>query len=110
MLPLGVNLGEALGLRDTVLDISITPNRPDCLCAIGVAREIAALTHQRAKISAPLTLSTEGKEIHQKTSVTLLDPDLCPRYVARVIEGVKIGPSPLLDEQSIGEGWGSFYQ
>jgi phenylalanyl-tRNA synthetase beta chain len=91
---LGVNLGEALGLKDTILDISITPNRPDCLCVIGVAREVAALTHQRLKYPA-LSLSDKGEEIHQKTSVTLLDPDLCPRYVARMIEGVKIGPSPL---------------
>jgi phenylalanyl-tRNA synthetase beta chain len=92
-LSLGMNLGEALGLMDTILDISITPNRPDCLCVIGVAREIAALTHQ--KVRYPLThLSNQGEEIHQKTSVTILDPDLCPRYVARMIEGVKIGPSP----------------
>ncbi len=93
-LPLGVNLGEVLGLKDTILDISITPNRPDCLCVIGVAREIAALTHQRVKYPA-LSLSDRGEEVHQKTSVTILDPDLCPRYVARMIEGVKIGPSPL---------------
>jgi phenylalanyl-tRNA synthetase beta chain len=93
-LPLGVTLGEALGLKDTILDISITPNRPDCLCVIGVAREIAALTHQRVKYPS-LFLSDKGEEIHQKTSVTILDPDLCPRYVARMIEGVKIGPSPL---------------
>ncbi|MEW6375199.1 MAG: phenylalanine--tRNA ligase subunit beta [Thermodesulfobacteriota bacterium] len=91
--PLGANLGEALGLKDTLLDISITPNRPDCLCVIGVAREIAALTHQRLRYPL-LSLSDRGKEIHQKTSVTILDPDLCPRYVARIIEGVKIGPSP----------------
>jgi phenylalanyl-tRNA synthetase beta chain len=92
--PLGVNLGEALGLKDIVLDISITPNRPDCLCMIGVAREIAALTHQRLKLPF-LSLPDRGEEIHRKTSVTILDPDLCPRYVARMIEGVKIGPSPL---------------
>jgi phenylalanyl-tRNA synthetase beta chain len=92
-LSLGVNLGEALGLKDTILDISITPNRPDCLCIIGVAREVAALTHQRMKYPS-LSLSNQGEEIHQKTSVTILDPDLCPRYVARMIEGVKIGPSP----------------
>jgi phenylalanyl-tRNA synthetase beta chain len=92
-LPLGVDLGEALGLKDTVLDISITPNRPDCLCVIGVAREIAALTHQRVKYPE-ISLSDKGEEIHQRTSVTILDPDLCPRYVARMIEGVKIGPSP----------------
>ncbi len=90
---LGASLGEALGLTDTILDISITPNRPDCLCVIGVAREIAALTHQRMKCPA-LSLSDTGSEILQRTSVTLLDPDLCPRYVARIIEGVKIGPSP----------------
>ena len=92
-LPLGGNLGEALGLKDTLLEISITPNRPDCLCVIGVAREIAALTHQKVKYPTS-SLSDRGEEIHQRTSVTLLDPDLCPRYVARMIEGVKIGPSP----------------
>jgi phenylalanyl-tRNA synthetase beta chain len=91
--PLGVDLGEALGLKDTLLDISITPNRPDCLCVIGAAREIAALTHQKVKHPS-LSLSDRGEEIHQKTSVTILDQDLCPRYVARMIEGVKIGPSP----------------
>jgi phenylalanyl-tRNA synthetase beta chain len=91
--PLGADLAEALGLKDTILDISITPNRPDCLCVIGVAREIAALTHQKVKYSL-VSLSDQGEEIHQKTSVTILDPDLCPRYVARMIQDVKIGPSP----------------
>jgi phenylalanyl-tRNA synthetase beta chain len=91
--PLGADLGEAMGLKDTILDISITPNRPDCLCVIGVAREIAALTHQKVKYPT-CSLSDRGEEIHQKTSVTILDQDLCPRYVARMIEGVKIGPSP----------------
>jgi phenylalanyl-tRNA synthetase beta chain len=90
---LGANLGEVLGLIDSIIDISITPNRPDCLCVIGVAREIAALTHQRVRYPVP-SLSSQGEEIHQKTSVTILDPDLCPRYVARMIEGVRIGPSP----------------
>jgi phenylalanyl-tRNA synthetase beta chain len=91
--PLGMDLGEALGLKDTILDISITPNRPDCLYVIGVAREIAALTHQKVKYPHP-SLLNHGEEVHQKTSVTILDQDLCPRYVARMIEGVKVGPSP----------------
>jgi phenylalanyl-tRNA synthetase beta chain len=91
--PVGVTLGEALGLKDVILDISITPNRPDCLCVIGIAREIAALTHQRLRYP-PLTLPDRGEGIHQRTSVAILDPDLCPRYVARMMEGVKIGPSP----------------
>jgi phenylalanyl-tRNA synthetase beta chain len=91
--PLGISLGEALGLKDTLLDIGITPNRPDCLCVIGIAREIAALTDR--KVRYPLSsLTDRGEEIHQKTSVTILDQDLCPRYVARMIEEVKIGPSP----------------
>ncbi len=92
-LPSGMNLGEALGLKDTILDISITPNRPDCLCIIGVAREIAALTHQRVKYPS-LLFTDKGDEILQRTSVSILDPDLCPRYAARMVEGVKIGPSP----------------
>ena len=91
--PIGINLAEALGLKDTILEISITPNRPDCLCVIGIAREIAALTHQKVKYPVS-TLPFEGEEIHRKTSVTLQDPELCPRYVARMIEGVRIGPSP----------------
>jgi phenylalanyl-tRNA synthetase beta chain len=89
----GTELGVALGLKDAILDVSVTPNRPDCLSVIGVAREIAALAHQRLRYP-PVSLSDGGEEIHQKTSVTLIDPDLCPRYVARMIEGVKIGPSP----------------
>ena len=63
-LPSGADLGEALGLKDTVLAISITPNRPDCLCVLGVVREIAALTHQRVKYP-PLSLSDKGEEIHR---------------------------------------------
>jgi len=91
--PLGSNLAEALGLKDTILDLSVTPNRPDWLYTIGVAREIAALTGQKIRFPAS-SLDDRGEEIHRKTSVTILDRDLCPRYVARMIEEVKIGPSP----------------
>jgi len=91
--PLGADFGETLGLKDTVLDIGVTPNRPDCLCVLGIAREIAALTHQKLRYPT-LSLPDEGEEVHQKTSVTILDPELCPRYVARMIEDVTIGPSP----------------
>jgi len=91
--PLGMSLGEALEIKDTVLDISITPNRPDCLCVMGVAREIAALTRQKMRYPR-LALSDGQGDIEQRTSVTILDPDLCPRYVARMIEGVTIGPAP----------------
>lgn len=92
-LKLGENLADALGLADTVLEISVTPNRSDCLSIIGIAREIAALTNQKIRYPTFPDYPKEG-EIHKKTSVTILDPDLCPRYVAKMIEGIKVGPSP----------------
>ncbi len=76
-----------------VLDVYITPNRGDCLSMVGVAREVAALYGLPLKMpsSAP---SQEGGAVAEQTSVTLLAPDLCPRYTARIIRGVKVGPSP----------------
>ncbi len=93
-LTLGMPLEEALGLSDTVLDVSITPNRSDCLSMMGMAREVAALTGKKMK--APVVKIKESKEdIFTLSSVTILDSDLCPRYSARMIRNVKIGPSPI---------------
>ncbi|MDD5533836.1 MAG: phenylalanine--tRNA ligase subunit beta, partial [Syntrophales bacterium] len=92
-LPLGEDLIDALNLRDVILDIGITPNRPDCLSMIGVAREIAAMTGRRLRL--PEILMTEDDEdINGITSVEILDADLCPRYTARIVKNVKIRPSP----------------
>jgi phenylalanyl-tRNA synthetase beta chain len=92
-LTLGADLASALNLKDITLDIGITPNRSDCLSIIGVAREIAALTGQQVRYPE-ITLS-EGKDnIHDMTSVEIVDPDLCPRYTARMIKNVTIKPSP----------------
>ena len=92
-LPLGVSLAEALRLSDIVLDIDLTPNRPDCLSLVGVARETAAL--QGNALRLPDThLADNGQKIFDYTRVTIEDPDLCPRYTARLIEGITIGPSP----------------
>ncbi|MFH1080993.1 MAG: phenylalanine--tRNA ligase subunit beta [Pseudomonadota bacterium] len=92
-LPLGQDLIDALNLRDIVLDIGITPNRPDCLSMIGVAREIAAITG--GKLKTPEILLTEDDEdINEITSVEILDTDLCPRYTARIVKNVTIRPSP----------------
>jgi len=90
----GTPAADVLGRNDTVLEIDLTPNRPDCLSHFGVAREIAALT------GSPLTPPTvkiveEGPKIATRTSVQVHEPDLCPRYTCRVIENVSIGPSPL---------------
>jgi len=92
-LPLGQNLADALDLKDTVLDVSVTPNRPDCLSMIGMAREVAAITGKPLRYPEICVQETEAS-VHDATSVTILDPDLCPRYTARVIRGVTIGPSP----------------
>jgi len=88
-LTLGQDLIDALDLRDTVLDIGITPNRSDCLSIIGVAREIAAITG--GKLKAPEIIFAESSEdINGFTSVQILDPDLCPRYAARIVKDVTI--------------------
>jgi phenylalanyl-tRNA synthetase beta chain len=92
-LPLGAPLAEALGLSDIVLDIDLTPNRPDCLSMVGVAREAAAL--QGTALRYPDThVKDGGQDISALTRVAIEAPDLCPRYTARLIEDVTIGPSP----------------
>jgi phenylalanyl-tRNA synthetase beta chain len=89
----GQDLIDALDLRDVILDIGITPNRSDCLSVIGVAREIAAITG--AKLRTPEIIFTENEEdINGITSVEILDPDLCPRYTARIVKNISIRPSP----------------
>ena len=99
-LPLGKDLAEALDLGDAVLDISVTPNRSDCLSIIGVAREVAAITGKTLRLP-PCDVEETAKEIRSVTSVEILAPDLCPRYTARVLEGVKIGPSPFWMRQRL---------
>lgn len=90
----GLPLHSALGLEDTMLEINVTPNRPDCLSHIGIARELSAIFNRPLKI--PDTSSApKGDEIHQLTSVSILAPQQCPRYAARLVRGVTIAPSPL---------------
>lgn len=93
-LTLGTPLEEALNLSDTVLDVSITPNRSDCLSMIGMAREVAALTGKKLKTPA-VRVKECAEDISGLSSVTIEDADLCPRYTARMIKNVKIGDSPV---------------
>jgi len=89
----GAKVPEVVPLEDWVLDISITPNRPDCACVMGVAREIAALTGQKLRHTE--TKIVEGNTlIGDLTHVTLVDPEGCPRYAAGMIQGVELQPSP----------------
>jgi phenylalanyl-tRNA synthetase beta chain len=90
--PLAQHLGRASG--DVIYDLEITPNRPDLNSFIGIAREISALTGNPLKI--PDTNFTKATEpaIGSLVAVRLDHPELCPRYTARIVRGVKIGPSP----------------
>ena len=89
----GTPLQKALDLFDITFEIGLTPNRPDCLSMLGVAREIAAI--QGVKMNPPVfSLPEAGGNIDDLTSVTVEAPDHCPRYAARLLEGVSVAPSP----------------
>jgi phenylalanyl-tRNA synthetase beta chain len=90
---LGVPVAEALGETDRVLVLELTANRSDCLGMIGVAREVAAILNKKFQ-GYPITLKEEGPPVEQLAKVEIIDPDLCPRYAARVVSDVKIAPSP----------------
>ena len=89
--PVGVPLNSVLG--ETVFDLDLTPNRPDLLSVLGVAREVAAITGQRAR-DPSVEHKAAGKPIKGRVTVEIADPDLCPRYVAALIEGVEVAESP----------------
>jgi len=87
----GKPLAEYLG--DVIYDLEITPNRPDCLCVTGIAREISALTNRTFRL--PETDYDETEEaIQSSVSVDIIDSVSCPRYCASLISGVEIKPSP----------------
>ena len=89
--PVGTPLGEYLG--DTILDLEVTPNRPDCLCIIGIAREVAALTGEEVRLP-PDDYKEEEPPVESLVRVDIAAPDLCPRYCASLVRGVTIAPSP----------------
>ena len=91
---IGADAAELLGLNDVIFDISITPNRADCLSVLGVAREAAALLG--TSLSAPEISVEENESVTAASvcAVEIRDPDKCPRYAARIIQGVEIGSSP----------------
>jgi phenylalanyl-tRNA synthetase beta chain len=92
-IPIGFPLSKALGLEDTLLEINVTPNRGDCLSHIGLAREVSAIFN-RPLTYPDTSAAPSGRTIQEETSVSILAPELCPRYIARLIRGVTIGPSP----------------
>ncbi len=91
--PAGTSLQRYLGLDDWMLEVSITPNRGDCLSVLGLAREICALTGRTLRVPViPDHLRDHPPTI--PVSVEILDPALCPRYSARLIHGLRPAPSP----------------
>jgi phenylalanyl-tRNA synthetase beta chain len=88
--PVGAPLGDYYG--DTILEIEVTPNRPDHMSMLGVAWEVAAQTH--VKVREPERVYAETGSNVSRTSVTIEARDLCSRYLAGIIERVKLGPSP----------------
>ena len=92
--PLGTDVRGILGVDDTVMDFEVLANRPDCLSVWGIARETAVACG--TKFTKPeITVSEKGGDIHDYVKIDVLDSELCPRYVARVIDNVRIGPSPM---------------
>ncbi|MGC8658562.1 MAG: phenylalanine--tRNA ligase subunit beta [Desulfomonilaceae bacterium] len=92
--PVGVPLTEAFpDVEDVILEVSITPNRGDCLSILGVAREIAALTGVSVRMPQFAVLESDQKA-KDHLVIEVPDYDLCPRYVARIIENVQVRPSP----------------
>jgi len=96
--PLGAALSDYLG--DTVLDADVTPNRPDCLCVLGIAREAAAITGNSLP-DPSVEYPEAGGPIEKQVSVEITAPDLCPRYCASLISGVKIASSPVWMQQRL---------
>lgn len=91
--PVGLSIAEFLGKDDVTLELGVTPNRGDCLSIVGVAREVAAICGKPLRYPR-LALVEAGADIRSLSSVTVDDPVGCPRYAARLVQGVKVAPSP----------------
>ncbi len=89
----GAPIAEALGLNDTVFEVNVTPNRPDALSHLGIAREVAVMNQSALKLPE-VDLKEAAEPAASKVKVRIEDPTGCPRYAARVIDGITIGPSP----------------
>ena len=89
----GLNIAHILGFDDSIVEFEITPNRPDCLSVIGLAREASATFKRPLKLHTPEPHGCGGS-IADLVDIDIEDGDLCPRYTARMVKNVKIAPSP----------------
>jgi len=98
--PLGMPIIKYLELDDHILEVEITPNRGDCLSVIGVAREIAALYQRPFTYPAP-SFPESKKKTTDLVSIQIENPELCPRYTARIAEQIVLADSPLWMKQRL---------
>ena len=91
--PVGADIKGILGLDEYVADFEITSNRPDCLSMIGLAREAAATFQRPFAVKEPVVKGC-GSDIADYVSVQVDEPELCPRYTAKIVKNIKIEPSP----------------
>ena len=89
----GDDINRFIGTDDSIVEFEITPNRPDCLSVIGLAREASATFHRPLNLHTPEVKGCGGS-IADLVDIEIEDPDLCPRYTARMVKNVKIAPSP----------------
>ena len=90
----GDDVAVMTGRDDHVVEFEITPNRPDCLCMIGLAREAAVTFSKPLRLHTPVVRAAAGGDINALTRIVVEDPTLCRRYTARMVRNVKIAPSP----------------
>ncbi len=90
----GDDMAALLGRDDHVVEYEITPNRPDCLCMIGLAREAAVTFGKELHLHEPAVQAKASGRIEDMAKILIEDPELCPRYTARMVKNVKIAPSP----------------
>ena len=90
----GDDIKPVINADDHVVEFEITPNRPDCLSVIGLAREVSATFDTPLTLHEPVVKGGGAGNLAELLDVETPDPDLCPRYTARMVRGVKIGPSP----------------
>ncbi len=93
-LTIGEDIRTAVGLDDHVVEFEITPNRPDCLSVIGLAREVSSTYDVPLKLHQPVVKGGGDGVLPELLDVETPNPELCPRYTARMVRNVKIGPSP----------------
>ena len=89
----GDDIAKVIGYDDSVVEFEITPNRPDCLSVIGLAREASATFHRPLKLHTPEVKGCGGS-VAELVDIEIEDGELCPRYTARMVKNVKIAPSP----------------